>query len=141
MPRRGSSRKPLRGYTKVGKSRWRTPNGIEISDYEYRSRRARKAGWKNYSEVEKWRKSPFGKEFRFDILNSSSNYDTNGDYIGPDLTYHNRLWHDWKVVHDKQVRGEKFTTHGQRQRADKSALGRMLIALGKLPIDFEWEYA
>lgn len=133
--------KPLRGYTKVGKSRWKTPAGKEISDYEYRSRRARKAGWKNYSEVERWRKSPKGREHRYDVLKNDDNYDSKGKYIGPDLTYHGRIWHDWKEVNERQARGERFTTHGQRERADNSAFGRTLISIGKIPQDFEWEYA
>lgn len=145
MPRKGKgdSPKPLRGYRRLKSGRWETPKGYkvkEISDYEYRSRVAKKYGWKNYSEYKKYQRRQPYLITQFDVENNPENYDDKGKYIGPDMSY--QFTRDvFTVERRRQEKEAAITTYGQRRRADESDLGRMLIALGKIPIDYEWEYA
>jgi hypothetical protein len=69
--------KPLKGYKRLSGSahRYLTPKGKEISEYEYRSRKARrqkgangKPLFRNYSQQRRFRESQDFMEVRFNIM-------------------------------------------------------------------------
>ncbi len=61
---------PLKGYKRLPGSahKYRTPRGKIITEYEYRSRKARKAGFRNYTQQRRLRESQDFLKFRFDVL-------------------------------------------------------------------------
>lgn len=75
--------KPLKGYKRLPGSahRYLTPSGKEISEYEYRSRRARsqkgrdgKPLFANYSRQRKFRESQDFMRLRFNVKSSDQGY-------------------------------------------------------------------
>ena len=60
---------PLRGYRRLPGTahRYLTPNGVEISEYEYRSRKAKRAGFRNYSQQRRFRETQEFLRLRFNI--------------------------------------------------------------------------
>jgi hypothetical protein len=71
--------KELRGYKPLprikGKRNFLTPRGKVITEYEYRSRKARRSGFRNYTQQRKLRESQEFKKFRFDILSTEPDAD------------------------------------------------------------------
>lgn len=141
MPRGGEGRGPLRGYTRVSKNRWRVKSsGREITDYEYRSRIARKNGWKNASEADRFRKSQTWKKWILDISESKKNYDVKGRYIGPDISYRGSAMRDAYLINKRRREGELLVPEGPDTPLVDTELGRLLIASGRRPEDAFWEY-
>lgn len=73
--------KPLKGYRRLPGSahRYLTPSGKEISEYQYRSRKARRqkdaAGrslFKNYSQQRRYRESQEFQRIRFNVMRLDS---------------------------------------------------------------------
>jgi hypothetical protein len=71
-PRRS---KALRGYKRLPGHKYRTPRGKVISEYEYRSRKARRSGFRNYTQQRKFRESQDFQKIRFDILSNEPDAD------------------------------------------------------------------
>lgn len=141
MPRRGKSAKPLRGYTRINKNRWRTSSGKEITDYEYRSRIARKQGWDNASQASKFRNTQTWLKWKYEVLKNEENFDSKGKYIGPDLSYRGELMRDAYDIQERAKEGKTSTRRkGEKIRADETELGRLLIAMGRISEDAEWVY-
>jgi hypothetical protein len=128
-----AKRKPLRGYRRASKNRWETPAGREITDYEYRNRLARKAGWKNYYQASKFRKSQQWAVDRFELQLAGE--------LASDLTYRDSIMHDAWETWTKRERGESMLVPGYRGNASDTSFGRYLIALGKIPSDAYWDYS
>jgi hypothetical protein len=147
MPRGGSGR-PLRGYTRVSRARgggWVSPASVRITEYEYRNRVAKKQGWTNAYQSDKFRKSQSWKKTVLDIGKAKVNYTLdeygNETYIGPDLTYKGGTMHDAYVVQQRRLKGDLMVPEGQNTKMDETELGRVLIASGRRPSDAVWEYA
>lgn len=153
MPRGG--RKPLRGYRRLHPADGRgyiTPNGRIISEYEYRSRVARKQGWKNAYQSDKYRRSESWSKWKADIENSKGNFllDVVGNYklgkhgkpiyIGPDLSYKGETMYDAYVVRQREIKGEVMIPDGPETKMDETELGRLLILTGRRPADAFWVY-
>lgn len=149
MPRGGGKSSSLRGYTRVtalkrGKRRtiaWEDSHGKLITDYEYRSRVARKQGWKNASEADRFRKSQTWKRWVLDVSQSRKNYDSKGKYIGPSLSYRSPLMRDAYEVNKRRSEGELLVPEGPNTPLAETELGRLLIGSGRRPDDAFWEYA
>lgn len=131
----------LRGYRRVpgAARRYLTPSGKEISRYEYDTRRAKKAGWKNRGELERFRKSKDGRMWQRKLGNRA-------DFS---------LYHDAREVerrrrdlplHKRRVkRGQRFRTLEYRDDADDpelvaahGPLARLLDAMGVRDVESEW---
>lgn len=68
-PRRRAKRSPpLKGYKRLPGHKYRTPRGKIITEYEYRSRKARRAGFRNYTQQRKLRGGQAFQKIRFDVL-------------------------------------------------------------------------
>jgi type V secretory pathway adhesin AidA len=66
---------PLKGYKRLAGHKYRTPRGKVITEYEYRSRKARKAGFRNYTQQRKLRESQDFQKIRFDVLSQDADAD------------------------------------------------------------------
>lgn len=68
---------PLKGYKRLPGSahKYRTPRGKIITEYEYRSRKARKAGFRNYTQQRRLRERPAFMKIRFDALSHDPDAD------------------------------------------------------------------
>jgi hypothetical protein len=62
--------KPLKGYKRLPGHKYRTPRGKIITEYEYRSRKARKSGFRNYTQQRKLRESQGFQAMRFKALSN-----------------------------------------------------------------------
>jgi hypothetical protein len=60
--------KPLRGYRRLPGHKYRTPRGKVITEYEYRSRKARRAGFRNYTQQRRLREGQAFQKLRFDAM-------------------------------------------------------------------------
>lgn len=69
--------RPLKGYKRLpgSKHHYLTPRGKVITEYEYRSRKARKAGFRNYTQQRRLRESQDFQKIRFDILSTDPDAD------------------------------------------------------------------
>ncbi len=69
--------KPLKGYKRLpgSKHHYETPRGKIITEYEYRSRKARRAGFKNYTQQRRVRERPAFMKLRFDALSHNPDAD------------------------------------------------------------------
>ncbi len=74
--------KPLKGYKPLprvkGKRNFLTPRGKVITEYEYRSRKARKAGFRNYTQQRRLRETQSFQKVRFDVLSHEPDADVSG---------------------------------------------------------------
>jgi hypothetical protein len=80
--------KPLKGYRRLPGSahRYLTPSGKEISEYEYRSRKARRVKgangrplYKNYSQQRRFREDQEFQRLRFNIRSQGGSIDYGSD--------------------------------------------------------------
>lgn len=64
--------KPLKGYRRLpgSKHRYLTPSGKNISEYQYRSLKAKRAGFRNYSDQRRLRESRTFRQLRFQVLSA-----------------------------------------------------------------------
>ncbi|HEX3561831.1 MAG TPA: hypothetical protein VHU24_03245 [Solirubrobacterales bacterium] len=69
--------KPLKGYKRLKGSahHYETPRGKVITEYEYRSRKARRAGFRNYTQQRRVRERPAFMKIRFDALRHNPDAD------------------------------------------------------------------
>lgn len=67
--------KPLKGYKRLPGHKYRTPRGKIITEYEYRSRKARSAGFRNYTQQRKLRERQTFQKIRFDVLSQDPDAD------------------------------------------------------------------
>lgn len=67
--------KPLKGYKRLPGHKYRTPRGKVITEYEYRSRKARRSGFRNYTQQRKLRESQDYQKIRFDVLSQAPGVD------------------------------------------------------------------
>lgn len=67
--------RPLKGYKRLPGHKYRTPRGKIITEYEYRSRKARRAGFRNYTQQRRLRQNPGFAKLRFDILSQDQGAD------------------------------------------------------------------
>lgn len=67
--------KPLKGYKRLPGHKYRTPRGKVITEYEYRSRKARRSGFKNYTQQRRLRESQDFQKIRFDVLSHDQGAD------------------------------------------------------------------
>jgi hypothetical protein len=67
--------RPLKGYKRLPGHKYRTPRGKIITEYEYRSRKARRAGFRNYTQQRRLRESQDFQKVRFDILSTEPDAD------------------------------------------------------------------
>lgn len=76
--------KPLKGYRRLPGHKYRTPRGKIITEYEYRSRKARKAGFRNYTQQRRLRETQSFQKIRFDVLSNQPEADVSagGDLEG-----------------------------------------------------------
>lgn len=75
---------PLKGYKRLPGSahKYRTPRGKIITEYEYRSRKARKVGFRNYTQQRKLRERQSFLKLRYDALRHNPDVDVSA---GSDL--------------------------------------------------------
>lgn len=66
---------PLKGYKRLPGHKYLTPRGNVISEYQYRSRKARRAGFKNYTQQRRLRESQDFQKLRFDALSHEPDAD------------------------------------------------------------------
>lgn len=74
--------KPLKGYKRLPGHKYRTPRGKIITEYQYRTRKAQRVGFKNYTEQRRFRQSQDFQELRHKILTADPNADVDA---GSDL--------------------------------------------------------
>jgi hypothetical protein len=67
--------RPLKGYRRLPGHKYRTPRGKVITEYEYRSRKARRAGFGNYTQQRRLRESQDFQKLRFDVLSQEPDAD------------------------------------------------------------------
>lgn len=68
--------KPLPGYRRLPGHRYEnTRSGKVITEYRYRSLKARRSGFKNYTEQRRFRQSQDFAKLRFDILSHNPDAD------------------------------------------------------------------
>jgi hypothetical protein len=60
--------KALPGYKRLPGHRYLTPRGKNISEVDYRNRKAKKSGYRNYYQQRRIRESRDFRKFRHDIL-------------------------------------------------------------------------
>jgi hypothetical protein len=77
----GPRSKPLRGYRRLPGHKYRTPRGKVITEYEYRSRKARRSGFRNYTQQRRLRETPEFRKLSFDIKSArpSADLSSGGD--------------------------------------------------------------
>lgn len=126
---------PLRGYKLLPGSarRYQTPSGKTISRREYDNRRARKAGFANRYQVEKFRREMAGSRWFGDIYQHTGRSPTWDTYA------------DWREVRQRRARiaarraarGLPPGTHSETDSDDpelvapEGPLARLLDAAGK----------
>lgn len=125
--------KPLQGYKKVSQTprRWKRGGGPEITDYQYKSRVARKHGWKSYSELDRYKRSQEWKRdwewsLRTRFVASS------------DTSWDSQTIRDAYVIDRERARGKNETMQMPGVEAKDTPLGRMLIQRGVVPEDHIW---
>ncbi len=67
--------KPLRGYKRLPGHKYRTPKGEIISEYRYRTQKAKRAGFKNYTQQRRFHESQDYQQLRFKVLSQDPGAD------------------------------------------------------------------
>lgn len=75
LPRIPAKRNAAGKIVKPAQRKWETPTGKRITEYEYRSRKARRAGFRNYSDQRRVRESRSFRQLRFQTLSTNPDAD------------------------------------------------------------------
>lgn len=124
--------KPLPGYKRLPGHKYRTPRGKVITEYEYRSRKARKAGFRNYTQQRRFHQSQDYQKFRFDILSAHPEADLSA---GGDLDREIAA----VMAHRRDVKGGGEPGSGGMIGEPGDRFSRLLEAMG-LPDYWKWRF-
>lgn len=105
--------------------RYLTPNGVNISEYEYRSRKAERAGFRNYAEQRRFRETRGFRSWRFKALSQEPDVEVGSG---------SQIERDARTIRDQREAG---ASESEINDPD-GPLARLLVAIGKREPGWDW---